>query len=30
VRDWRVDQLTALRYLSALSKRPDGQLLALK
>jgi hypothetical protein len=30
VRDQRVDQLTALRYLSALSKRPDDQLLALR
>lgn len=30
VRDQRVDQLTALRYLSALSKRPDHQLMALR
>ena len=30
VRDQRVDQLTALRYLSALSKRPDDQLMALR
>jgi hypothetical protein len=28
VRDQRVDQLTALRYLSALSKRPNDQLMA--
>jgi hypothetical protein len=30
VRDQRVEQLTALRYLSALSKRPDDQLMALR
>jgi hypothetical protein len=28
VRDQRVDQVTALRYLTALSKRPDDQLMA--
>jgi hypothetical protein len=28
VRDQRVDEVTALRYLEALSKRPDAQLLA--
>jgi hypothetical protein len=30
VRDQRVDGVTALRYLSALDKRPDDQLLAMK
>jgi hypothetical protein len=30
VRDQRVDQMTALRYLSALSTRPDDQLMALR
>jgi hypothetical protein len=30
VRDQRIDQLTALRYLSALSKRADHHLMALR
>jgi hypothetical protein len=30
VRDQRVDDVTALRYLSALTKQPDDQLLALR
>lgn len=30
VRDQRVEQVTALRYLTALSKRPDHQLMALR
>lgn len=30
IRDQRVDAVTALRYLSALEKRPDDQLLALR
>ena len=30
VRDQRVDEVTALRYLEALTKRPDGQLLATR
>ena len=30
VRDQRVDELTALRYLEALTKRPDAQLLAAR
>jgi len=30
VRDERVDDVTALRYLSALTKQPDDQLLALR
>jgi hypothetical protein len=30
VRDQRVDQMTALRYLSAISTRPDDQPMALR
>jgi hypothetical protein len=30
VRDQRVDEVTALRYLEALTKRPDAQLLAAR
>ena len=30
VRDQRVDEVTALRYLEALTKRPDAQLLGTR